>query len=225
MPKSGFKPLFALLATLLLAAVPVGCGGDDSDGESGDSLTVYSGRTADLIEPVFEDFTGATGIEVEARYGDTAELAVTLVEEGDASPADLFISQDAGALGAVAEQGLLSEIPKPLLGKVEPRFQDEGGRWVGISGRARVIAFGEDVGEAEIPESVLELTDEEWEGRIGWAPTNGSLQAFITAMRGEFGDQRTLEWIEGMVDNGTLRNTSRTRRSATRSRPARSTSV
>jgi iron(III) transport system substrate-binding protein len=207
MPNSKKRSLL-LLATLALAAVALiaaGCGDDDEgDGGSGaGSLTIYSGRAADLIDPVLDDFSAATGIEIETRFGDTAELAVTLTEEGDASPADLFIAQDAGALGAVDAAGLFAKLPKRTLEQVEARFRAADGGWVGLSGRARVIAYGEDVKAAEVPDSVFDLTESEWKGRVGWAPTNGSFQAFVTAMRAEFGDQRTLEWIEAMVANDT----------------------
>ncbi|HET9287677.1 MAG TPA: iron ABC transporter substrate-binding protein [Gaiella sp.] len=185
------------LAVLLAAAAVAGCGSDGSDGP----ITVYSGREEELVAPLFDRFTESTGIDVEVRYGDSAELAATIAEEGDNSPADVFFAQDPGSLGAVDEQ--LAELPAETLDRVAERFRDADGRWVGTSGRVRVLVYNTDrLEEGELPSSVLELTQPEWQGRVGIAPTNASFQAFVTAMRLSLGDDRTREWLDGMKDNG-----------------------
>ncbi len=167
------------------------------------TLTVYSGRNEAFVEPVVEDFEAETGIDVEVRYGDTAELAATILEEGESSPAHVFLAQDAGALGALEDAGRFTTLPDEILEQVDARFRSQAGAWVGVTGRARVIAYNTDnVGEDELPESVFDLTDERYQGRIGWAPTNGSFQAFVTAMRVVEGEERTREWLEGMIANG-----------------------
>jgi iron(III) transport system substrate-binding protein len=164
---------------------------------------VYSGRNEELVGPLLAMFTEATGIEVEVRYGDTAELAATILEEGANTPADVYYGQDAGALGALRAEGVLAELPTETLDLVEDRFKATDGTWVGTSGRARVIAYNTDeLTEDEVPDSVLDLTAPEWEGRVGWAPTNGSFQAFVTAMRVELGDEPAQAWLEDMVANG-----------------------
>ncbi len=190
-------------------AVMVGvaaCGGDDdeatgTDGDAG-SLTVYSGRNEALVSPLLERFTEETGIELNVRYGDTAEMAATILEEGDRSPADVFFGQDAGALGALQKEGLLSELPQATLDKVDARFRSSAGDWVGTSARARVIAYdNRELDEAEVPDSVLDLTGDEWKGKVGWVPTNASFQAFVTAMRAELGDEAAEQWLKDMVAN------------------------
>ena len=166
------------------------------------SLTVYSGRNEEFVAPVVEDFIAETGVQVEVRYGDTAELAATILEEGQNSPADVFLAQDAGALGALAKAGLFTELPDTILEKVETRFRSPDGLWVGVTGRARVLAYNTDAYTPDtLPASVFDLTDEAYRGRVGWAPTNGSFQAFVTAMRVLEGDERTREWLSGMIDN------------------------
>jgi iron(III) transport system substrate-binding protein len=166
------------------------------------SLTVYSGRSEELVGQVFDDFTAATGIEVEVRYGDTAELAALLLEERDASPADVYFAQDAGALGAVEAEDLFVTLPDDLLEVVDGNFRAPSGAWTGITGRVRVLAYNTDaVTEDELPASVLELTEPEWAGRVGWAPTNGSFQSFVTALRVEEGEDVAREWLEGMLAN------------------------
>lgn len=189
------------IATLALTLGVAACGGDDDDG---DALTVYSGRIEALAGPILDRYQEETGVELEVRYGDSAELAATILEEGDASPADVFFSQDAGALGALEKEGRLSELDEEVLARVDRPFRSATGAWVGVSGRARVIAYdGRELSESDLPRSVLELTDPEWEGRVGWAPTNASFQAFVTALRLTEGEDRAREWLEGMVDNGT----------------------
>jgi iron(III) transport system substrate-binding protein len=180
--------------------------GSPTPGAGNGSLTVYSGRSEQLIAPLIEQFQQETGITVNVRYGDTAELAILLIEEGEASPADIFFAQDAGALGAVAQEGMLAEIPSDLIEQVPEAFRSPAGEWLGISGRARVVAYdSNDVTPADLPQSIDELTDEQWRGRIGWAPTNGSFQAFVTALRLMRGDDGAREWLEGMLANEPVR--------------------
>lgn len=167
-------------------------------------LVVYSGRSESLVAPLFEQFSEATGIAVEARYGDTAELAATLLEEGANSPADLFFAQDAGALGALSAAGLLAPLPEATLSAVEPRFRSSQGDWVGVSGRARVVVYNTaKLSEEDLPASITGFAAPEWQGRVGWAPTNGSFQAFVTAMRVQLGEDAARSWLEDMVANDT----------------------
>ncbi len=183
-----------LLAVLLLLFAGTGA--------LAQTLTVYSGRNEEFVESVVEDFTTETSIEVEVRYGDTAELAATILEEGQNSPADVFLAQDAGALGALAQVGLFTELPDATLEKVDPRFRSADGLWVGVTGRARVLAYNTDAYTPEaLPESIFDLTDDAYRGRVGWAPSNGSFQAFVTAMRVLEGEERTRAWLEGMIAN------------------------
>ena len=189
----------AALPALFCALALAGCGG--SGGGSDGPLTVYSGREEELVAPLFQKFTDATGIDVEVRYGDSAELAATIAEEGSNSPADVFFAQDPGSLGAVDAQ--LAELPPETLGRVASRFRDADGRWVGTSGRTRVLVYNTArLPRGELPASVLELTEPKWKDRVGIAPTNASFQAFVTAMRLSLGDEKTREWLEGMKENG-----------------------
>ncbi|MGY6500543.1 MAG: iron ABC transporter substrate-binding protein [Acidimicrobiales bacterium] len=214
------KLLAVLAATSLLA---VACGDDDGDaattttaaggdtttteasddtGGDGGTLVVYSGRSEELVQPIIDRFTEDTGIEVEVRYGDTAEMAGLILTEGDNSPADVYYGQDAGALGALASAGRLVELPDDVLEVVPPALRSDDGQWVGLSGRARVVVYNTDMlSEDDLPDSILDFTDPEWNGRIGWAPTNGSFQAFVTALRVLEGEDGAREWLEGIVAN------------------------
>ena len=170
---------------------------------SGDArLVIYSGRSENLLAPLIEQFRQQTGLDVQVRYGGTSELAATIMEEGNKSPADVYFAQDAGALGALAADGRLVKLPDELLKRVEPRFHDDNGSWIGTSGRARVIVYNTNqFKESDLPASIWDFTDPKWKGKLGWAPTNGSFQAFITALRLLEGEDKTREWLEAMVAN------------------------
>jgi iron(III) transport system substrate-binding protein len=187
----------AVVAVLAVATAACGTGSDD------DAVTVYSGRSEELVGPLIQQFTEATGTKVNVRYGSTSELAAQILEEGSNSPADVFFAQDAGALGAVAEAGQFAELPAATLDRVPARFESPDGLWVGVSGRARVIVYNTDAVEvADLPADATGFTDPEWRGRVGWAPANGSFQAFVTALRVLEGDDAAGAWLDGMTNNG-----------------------
>lgn len=176
---------------------------DDQAGEDGDGVvTLYSGRNEDLVQPVLDQFTEASGIEVEVRYADTAAMAAQLLEEGENSPAEVFLAQDAGALGAVANGGLLQPLPQQTLDLVPELYRSADEDWVGLTGRSRVLAYNKDaVAQDELPSSVGELTGPQWQGRVGVAPTNASFQAFVTAMRVLEGDDAAEQWLADLAAN------------------------
>lgn len=196
------------LAALLSAAVTVslaGCAGDSSTSDGDDGvITVYSGRNETLVKPLFDQFTAATGIRVEARYDSTAAMASQLLEEGDSTNADVFLAQDAGALGAVAKEGLFAPLPEEITGRVDEGYVGNERQWVGITGRSRVLVYDpEQVDETELPDSVLALAeDENLASRTAIAPTNGSFQAFVSAIRIAEGDEAAESWLQAMADAG-----------------------
>jgi len=177
----------------------------DAAEAQGTSLTVYSGRSENLVGPIIEQFEKDTGIEIEVRYGDTTSLALALVEEGRNTPADVFFSQDAGALGLLTNADLLTPLPAYILDSVDPRFRDPNGTWVGITGRARVVAYNTDaLSEEDLPETLFGFTDPAWRGRIGFVPTNASFLAHLTAIRVVEGDDAAREFVEGLIANQAL---------------------
>ncbi|WP_028281319.1 iron ABC transporter substrate-binding protein [Arthrobacter sp. H5] len=203
--------LAALAATTAL--ILTGCGAasepsaeqepvESASMESDDALTVYSGRDEDLVQPLIDMFEEQSGIEVEVRYANTPELGALLLEEGEQSPAQVFLSQDAGALGALSTAGLFSTLPEEITGTVPAGFTSADDTWVGVTGRARVIVYdGESLADDEVPTSVDTLTEPEWSGRVGIAPSNASFQAFITAYRVLNGEEAADEWVAGLAAN------------------------
>lgn len=198
---SRVRTSLALAAASLLALTA--CSSGEEQTTDSPELVVYSGRSEALVAPLIEQFESATGVDAEVRYGDTAELAAQLLEEGDNSPADVFFAQDAGALQVVQDEGLASALPQDLLREVPSKYRSADGQWVGTSGRARVIVYNTElVAEDEVPDSVFDLTDPKWQGQVGIAPTNASFQAFITAMRVTQGEEQTKQWLEDLIANG-----------------------
>jgi iron(III) transport system substrate-binding protein len=194
-----------LAAALVLPACAAGDAPDEgaTDAASAEqTLTIYSGRNEELVEPVIERFEEQSGIDVEVRYADSAQLAAQLLEEGDRSPADVFFSQDAGAMGAVGEAGLATALPDELLERVPQEFRADDGSWVGVTGRARVLVYDpREVSPDEVPDSVFDLTDERWAGQVGIAPANASFQASVTAMRVLEGEEVTQQWLDDLAAN------------------------
>ncbi|MFC8618752.1 iron ABC transporter substrate-binding protein [Micromonospora purpureochromogenes] len=207
MPVPARRSLAVAVAAGLLSFGLVACGSGEDDaadpGKPGDkTITVYSGRNEALVKPLLDMFSQQTGITIKTRYATTAQLAAQLVEEGGKSPADAFFAQDAGALGAVAKRDMFAPLPAAALDKVPQIYRARTGQWVGVSARARVLAYNADsVPAAELPTSVFALTDPKWKGKIGVAPTNASFQAFVTAIRVQHGDQKAKDFLAGLKAN------------------------
>jgi iron(III) transport system substrate-binding protein len=188
-------------ALAVLAATACG-GGDGQEPLSDDALVVYSGRNENLVGPVLDKLEKATGVEVQVRYGGSSELAAQLLEEGENTKADLFFSQDAGALGALGKADRLETLEPATTGKVLDGFADPEGHWVATSARARVVAYDpKQVPEAQTWTTVDEVLDPRYKGKIGYAPANASFQSFVTALRVTKGEDGAKKWLEAFKAN------------------------
>jgi iron(III) transport system substrate-binding protein len=177
----------------LLAA----CGGDD-----GERLTIYSGRTEELIGPLLDEFADESGIQIDVLYGDSGDVALQLDAEGDETPADVFLSQAPGPLGFLDVAGRFQPLSDTVLDQVDEQYRASDGEWVGVSARARVLAYDPSrTPEDTLPGSVLDLTDPQYAGRVGVAPPNASFQDWVGALRTEIGDDETSAFLEGLVAN------------------------
>lgn len=182
-------------ALALLFPALVACG-------SGDDLVIYSGRMEPLVSDLLKQLEKEVGVDIEVRYANSAELASKLLEEGEHTDADLFLSQDAGALGALTEKGMLAPLSQDVRSLVEKRFQAGDGTWVATSARARVVAYDPaKVKEKDLPQSIDDVVDPKWRGKVAYAPTNASWQSFVTGLRVLKGDDAAREWLEAFKAN------------------------
>jgi len=179
-------------------------GGSSSTPSTGGRLTLYSGRNETLVAPLIEMFKKSTGIDAEVRYGSSAEMGAALMEEGKSTPADVFFSQEVGAVGVLAKAGLLSPLPDDVVNLVDERYRPPAGNlWVGVTGRSRVIVYNKDQLPTP-PKSVTELTDPKYKGKVAIVPGNAGFQAFITAFRVSKGEDAARKWLEEMKANDVI---------------------
>ena len=163
---------------------------------------IYSGRGESLVGPIFEAFSRETGVEVDVRYNKTPAIATQVLTERGDSAADVILMQESGYLGTLAENDLLATLPSALLNAVDPRFRDPEGRWIGTSGRARVLVYNtQQLRPEDLPRSLADLGDSKWRGKLGWAPGNASFQAHVSALRHLWGEDKTRQWLKRVSGN------------------------
>ena len=200
------KTIFSILVLLLLAcdnqASKVEIVEESEVPKNAKPLVIYSGRSESLVAPIIQQFSEVTGILVEVKYGKTGALASTLLEEGNKTPADIYFAQDPGGLGSV--ESMLAPLTDDIIELVPSWAGSPNGKWVGISGRARVVVYNTDAitdPTNQLPDNIYDFINPKWKGKIGWAPTNGSFQAMITGMRILWGEEKTRTWLEGILAN------------------------
>jgi iron(III) transport system substrate-binding protein len=200
----------AAAAALASALVLSACGGSsDTTATSGaasadgSSLVVYSGREEEYMKPVFDAFTTASGTAINVRYGDSPDLALLIGEEGDKTPAQVFISQSPGSQSYLDQKSLLSQLPDETLNRVPAKLRAKDGSWVGIAGRQRILVYNTElVKTSELPASVVDLTKDQYKGKVGVAPSNASFQDFVAGLNQLVGPEQASAWLKGMADNG-----------------------
>jgi iron(III) transport system substrate-binding protein len=196
-------PTIASVLGLVVTTLLTGCvGATQPEGSTDSSVVLYSGREKALIQPLIDIFTEQTGIRVDVRYAGTSELAAQLLEEGGRTPAGVFLSQDAGALGALSGQGLFAPLPDSITSLVDSNFSSFDGSWVGVTGRARVLVYDSEALQPEdLPMTAEQLADPVWAGRLAMAPGNASFQSFVTAYRVLKGEEAAEAWVAAISEN------------------------
>jgi iron(III) transport system substrate-binding protein len=186
--------------SLVTALAATGCSGDD-----GPSIVVYNAQHEQLLEEIAPKFTEKTGIEVELRNGSDPELAAQLIEEGDASPADVFLTENSPAMSLVENAGLLAPVDQSTLDLVPEQYRPSSGLWTGIAARSTVFVYNPELlDESELPASIVDLQGDSWKGRWGAAPGGADFQAIVSAMLELTGPDATAEWLDGMKQNATV---------------------
>jgi iron(III) transport system substrate-binding protein len=183
-----------------LALTLASCGGGGSD--KNDTLTIYNGQHEELVTQLTEAFTKETGIEVDVRSGDDADLASQIREEGEKTKADVLLTEEPGPAAMLDKAGLLAPVDKQTLADVDPRLVPSSGDWTPYAARSRVLIYNPKmISENELPKSVLELTDPRWKGKFAYAPS-GAFAATTAYLVATIGEQKTLAWLKGIRANG-----------------------
>jgi iron(III) transport system substrate-binding protein len=183
----------------MLAPLLVACGGDD-----GPYITVYNAQHEELLDEIVPAFEEKTGIEVKLRSGSDLELANQLVQEGDASPADVFLTENSPAMTLVDDAGLFAEVDQDTLDRIPEQYVPSDKHWTGFIARSTVLLYNKDaVSKDELPTSLMDLADPEWAGRVGYAPTGADFQAILSAVVETQGEDAARAWLSGLADNGT----------------------
>jgi len=165
-------------------------------------LIIYSGRSESLIGNVVQQFSEATGIDVKVKYGKTFPIAAMILEEGNNSPADVYLAQDPGGLGFLSDADKLIVLPLEITDRVVDWAKPSDNTWIGLSGRSRTLVHTANM--TDLPNSLEDLTDSKWKGKLGWAPSNSSFQTMITAMRVMWGEDKTRQWLIDIQENEPL---------------------
>jgi iron(III) transport system substrate-binding protein len=170
-----------------------------------ESLVVYSARNEQLIKPVFDAYTRETGVEVSFTTGDAAVLIERLAAEGRNSPADVLLTVDAGELWNAAERGLLQSVKSAVLEKNVPaHLRDPGGRWFGLSMRARTLVYSPKRVDPATLSTYEALAAPAWKGRLCLRTSkkvyNQSLVATMIAAQGDAATERVVRgWVANLA--------------------------
>ena len=192
------------IAAVVALTAALGTAACSSSGES-DELLVYSAQHESLTKEWIEAFTAETGIPVTYRQGGDTEMGNQLVAEGDASPADVFLTENSPAMAAVERAGLFADISPEVVAQVPAQYRPASNKWTGVAARATVFAYNTDMLTPEqLPASVLDLQQPEWQGRWGAPPAKADFQAIVAALLELEGPEVTQQWLEGMKANAKI---------------------
>ena len=190
----------------LIAGAAAMAAGGSASAQSAESITLYNGQHRQTTEAIVDAFTKATGIKVTVRNGESAQLANQIIEEGANSPCDVFLSEQSPPIAAIDEKGVLAKTADDTLGQVASQFVSKDKTWVGVTMRARVVAYNKAmIKESDLPTSILDYATEAWKGKVGYAGRDG-FQEQIMAIVKLKGRDAALNWLKGLKQFGRLYN-------------------
>ncbi len=193
------RPALGLAALTVALPLLAACGEDEP------KLVIYNAQHEQLLEEIVPAFEEETGIEVELRNAKDLELSNQLVQEGDASDADVFLTENSPAMSQVEQAGLFAELPAEILDVIPAVYRPESGLWTGFVARSTVLVYNTGlIEESELPASIMELADPEWAGRLSFSPTGADFQAIVAAILELEGEDAARAWLEGIEENGTV---------------------
>jgi len=193
------RPALGLAVLTLALPLLAACGEDEP------KLVIYNAQHEQLLDEIVPAFEEETGIEVELRNAKDLELSNQLVQEGDASDADVFLTENSPAMSQVEQAGLFAELPAEVLDVIPEMYRPASGLWTGFVARSTVLVYNTGlIEESELPASILELAEPEWAGRLSFSPTGADFQAIVAAVLELEGEEATRAWLEGIKENGTV---------------------
>lgn len=189
-----------LAATLLTASGLSGCGILGSP-----DLVIYNAQHEQLLDEIIPLFEEESGLDVELRHSKDLEMANQITEEGDDSPADVFLTENSPAMSIVDNAGLFAELPESATATIPEQYVPTDRTWTGFLARSTVAMYNTDtMTEADMPASILDFADPEWEGRVAFSPTGADFQAIVSAVLALEGEEATAAWLEGLEANGVI---------------------
>ncbi|MEU9885802.1 iron ABC transporter substrate-binding protein [Sphaerisporangium sp. NPDC051011] len=208
MRRIGRALLVALAATLGVA----GCGGTDGSSTASApaspekaTITLYNAQHEDLMKLMVDAFTKESGIKVDMRSGEDPDMANQIVQEGSASPADVFVTENSPAMTLVASKGGFAKVDPATLAQVGKQYAPSTGDWVGFAARSTVFAYNsQQLKQDELPASIMDLADPKWKGRFGVAAGGADFQAIVSAVLAVKGEAATAEWLKGLKANAKI---------------------
>ncbi|MGO4229056.1 iron ABC transporter substrate-binding protein [Arthrobacter sp. YAF34] len=191
----------AVTAALGLAACGSGSSSQAGSAASGE-ITVYNAQHESLTKEWVDAFTAETGIKVTLRQGDDTEMSNQIVQEGQASPADVFLTENSPAMAQVENAGLFADVDKATVDQVPAEFRPSTNKWTGIAARSTVLVYDKKKLSADkLPKSMLDLAKPEWKGKWAASPSGADFQAIVSALLELKGEAATQEWLKGMKEN------------------------
>jgi iron(III) transport system substrate-binding protein len=191
----------ALLSTVAVVLAATSC----SSSSESDELLIYNAQHESLTKEWIDAFTNETGIKVTYRQGGDTELGNQLVAEGNASPADVFLTENSPAMAAVEKAGLFADLDSATLDQVPAQYRPATGKWTGVAARSTVFVYNTSrLRPEQLPKSLLDLQLPEWKGRWGAPPTKADFQAIVAALLQLEGEAETSQWLAAMKAGATL---------------------
>ncbi|MGO4122111.1 iron ABC transporter substrate-binding protein [Arthrobacter sp. YAF16] len=198
----------ALAATAALSLAACGSGASTSgsttgaDGKPAGEITVYNAQHESLTKEWVDAFTAETGIKVTLRQGDDTEMSNQIIQEGAASRADVFLTENSPAMAQVENAGLFADVDKATVDQVPAEFRPSTNKWTGIAARSTVLVYDKaKLSQDKLPKSMLDLAKPEWKGKWAASPSGADFQAIVSALLELKGEAATEEWLKGMKEN------------------------
>jgi iron(III) transport system substrate-binding protein len=199
-PRTGTRIGVVVASTLLAASTLSGCGVFGSP-----DLVIYNAQHEQLLDEIIPMFEEESGLDVELRNGKDLEMANQIVEEGEDSPADVFLTENSPAMSIVDNAGLFAELPEEATASIPEQYVPANRTWTGFLARSTVAMYNtESMTEADMPASILDFADPEWQGRVAFSPTGADFQAIVSAVLELEGEEATRTWLEGLKANGEI---------------------